>query len=117
MELPAFSISTRALPEAEDFVSVGQLKQAAFTTAPGKLSSFQPTSEGGMLLYVKAKLPLDQAKMQAELPTFVANLRRSRQQEAFDNWLRRESDIGLANTPPFARPKAPPVMGQASAKS
>jgi hypothetical protein len=116
MELPSFSIATRSLPEAEEIASLGQFKQAAFSTEPGKISSFQPTAEGGFLLFVKARLPVDQARMQTELPIFVANLRRARQQEAFDNWLRRESEIGLIDTP-IARPKAPPAMGSGAAKS
>jgi peptidyl-prolyl cis-trans isomerase D len=116
INLPPFSISSRAVPEAEEFVTLNQLKQAAFSTEAGKISSFQPSGEGGMLLFVKAKLPLDQAKMQTELPNFVSNLRRSRQQEAFDNWLRRESEIGLIDTP-IARPKPPPAMGSGAAKS
>jgi len=90
-----------------------QLKRAAFSTTPGKLTPFQPTSDGVMIVYVKAKLPVDQAKMQSELPTFVNNARRVRQQEAFDLWLRHEVEVGLRDTP-IARPKAPPTLGSAA---
>jgi len=113
MQLPPFSLSTRALPEVEEFVGLDQLKRAAFSTAPGKLTPFQPTSDGVMIVYVKAKLPVDQAKMQSELPTFVNNARRVRQQEAFDLWLRHEVEVGLRDTP-IARPKAPPALGSAA---
>jgi hypothetical protein len=102
------------LAEVEAIVELDQLKRTAFSTAPGKLSPFQPTAEGGMILYAKAKLPLDQAKMDAELPNFANNARRLRQQEAFDMWLRHEVDIGLRDTP-LARPKAPPTLGSAGA--
>jgi hypothetical protein len=114
--LPPFSISTRALPEAEEFVSLNQLKQIAFSTAPGKVSSFQPSIEGGLVLFVKSKLPLDDSKTQAELPAFVTNLRRTRQQEAFEEWFRKEADKALRDTP-VAQQRPPPSMAAGGAKS
>jgi hypothetical protein len=114
--LPPFSISTRSLPEAEDFVSLNQLKEMAFGTTPGRVSAFQPTPDGGLVLYVSKKLPVDESKVQAELPTFVASLRRSRQQEAFEDWFRKEAEGALRDTP-LAQPKNPPTMGSAAAKS
>src|SRR6266481_1077025 len=67
--LPTFSISTRSLPEAEDHLPLNGnrtqmgLKDIAFSTLPGKASGFHETNEGGIIVYVKAKLPLDEAKM------------------------------------------------------
>lgn len=112
--LPPFSISTRSVPEAEDFLNLTQLKQLAFSTTPGKAAPFQPTIEGGLVLYVKEKLPLDETKAQAEIPTFVTNLRRARQQEAFEDWFRKEVDKALRDTP--AGQQKPPAMGSAAAK-
>jgi hypothetical protein len=113
--LPPFSLTTQKLPEIEDQVSLTQLKQAGFGTPPGKISPTLQASDGFFVLYVKAKLPVDQAKMQADLPTFVNSVRRGRQQEAFDEWLRHESERGLRNTPIFQRP--PSNMGSAASKS
>jgi len=118
-ELPPFSLSTRAVPEAEDHLSLngrGGLKELAFSTAPGKAANFQPTSEGGAILYVKAKLPLDQAKLNAELPNFVDSVRQTRQSEAFNEWFRRQAERGLQDTP-LGRPKAAPTMSSKTAKS
>jgi parvulin-like peptidyl-prolyl isomerase len=114
MEVPPFSISTRSVPEVEDLVSLTQLKQIAFSTTPGKASNFQSTPEGGVILYVKNKLPVDQTKAQAELPTFATSLRRSRQQEAFEDWFRRQEETGLRDTP-VGQPRNPPTMGAAAA--
>ncbi len=118
--LPPFSISTREFPESartvEELVPLNQLKQIAFSTTPGKVSNFNPTADGGVVIFVKAKLPVDQARMQADLPGFVSNVRRARQQEAFDEWFRREADKGLRDTP-VARPQRPPNMGAGTAKS
>jgi parvulin-like peptidyl-prolyl isomerase len=112
VELPPFSISTRSLPELEELVSLDQLKQAAFSTQPGKASLPQRTADGSMVLFVKAKLPLDPAKMQTDLPAYVNAVRRSRQQEAFDAWFRREAEKGLRDTP-LGRPQ-PPQLGSAA---
>lgn len=116
LALPPFSISTRDLPEAESLGTLNQLKQAAFSTAPGKVSQFQFTGDGGMVLYVKAKLPIDQAKMDADFPRYLSSLRSSRQSEAFNDWLRREAEKGFRDTP-LNRPATPPAMGSATAKS
>jgi len=110
VELPSFSISTRSLPDVEDRVSLNQLKQIAFTTMPGKLSMFQSTPDGGLVVYVKNKLPVDESKAQTELPTFVSNLRRTRQQEAFEDWFRKEAEKALRDTP-AGQQKNPPTMG------
>jgi len=90
-----------------------QYWQAAFNTSPGKLAPFQPTSTGGMLLYVKEKLPVNTAKMETDLPAYVSNLRATRQNEAFNDWLRKEAEKGLRDTP-VGRPTPPPAMGTAA---
>ena len=63
-----------------------------------------------MVLYVAAKLPLDQAREKEEFPTYLAQLRRTRQQEAFNAWLSRQAATGLSDTP-AGRPQPPPVLG------
>ena len=101
--LPAFSLSTSELPELGDRASLGQLKQAAFTTAPGRASNFQPTSDGGFVLFVQQMLPIDTAKKNADLPLFLGQVRRGRQNEAFNLWLQGESNRELRDTPFFQK--------------
>ena len=103
--LPPFSLSTRSLPDVD--VSMDQLKQLAFGTAPGKVSGFQGTRDGGIILYVKAKLPLDEARMQADLPAFMRQERQKRQDEAFHLWFSKQASTALRDTP-IARPQQPP---------
>jgi len=110
--LPPFSLSTRA-SSVEEHMPFTQLKQLAFGTAPGKVSPFQPTFEGGGLVYVKARLPVDQAKMQADLPDFVNYVRMNRQSEAFNDWFRRQAERGLQDTP-LGRPRQNPVLSGTS---
>ncbi len=109
--LPAFSLSTQSLPELEGLVALNMLKQAAFGTEVGK-ASMAPMEDGAMVLYVKNKLPVDQVKMQQDLPAFMVAVRQRRQQEAFDDWFRREAQKGLIDTPVFRQP--PPELGSAS---
>jgi hypothetical protein len=104
--LPPFSMSTRALPEIEDHASLAQFKQAAFGTPLGKSSDFVPTSEGGFIVFVQSRLPLDEARMKADLPAFAAAIRQTRRNEAFNDWFRREAEKGLRDMP-LARPAQP----------
>jgi len=115
--LPPFSISTRELSEVEDHIPLNGsrtrmgLKDIAFSTQPGKTSAFHDTNEGGIIVYVKSKLPLDEAKMKTELPSFIAYVRQSRSREAFDAWFRKEAEKGLRDTP-LARPQQPPTSAK-----
>jgi hypothetical protein len=100
--LPAFSLSTRELPEAGDRANLSALKQAAFTTPVGKTSDFEETGSGGFIVYVQSQLPIDQSKMNSELPQYAAALRRERQNEAFNQWVSLEVNRQL-RTPGTAR--------------
>jgi hypothetical protein len=99
--LPPFSLDTRDLPELGDGVDLGQLKQAAFTTPVGHVSGFEVTSDGGFVLHLQSRLPVDQAAMNADMPQFTTALRRSRQNEAFNEWLQIEANRQLRDTPVF----------------
>ena len=106
VELPPFSLSTRTLPEVEDHINLNALKQLAFSTPPGKVSNLELTREGCLVLEVKSRLPIDAAKMNADLPAFANSVRQARQNEAFYEWFRKEADKGLRDTP-LARPATP----------
>ncbi|MBE0540288.1 MAG: SurA N-terminal domain-containing protein [Verrucomicrobia bacterium] len=105
---PPLAISTRSLPEVENHVNLYQFKQAVFTTQPGEASVFTPTADGGFIAYVQSKLPLDEVKLNAELPNFLSSLRQARQGESFNDWFRREAERALRDIPMF---QAPPQMG------
>jgi hypothetical protein len=107
--LPPVAISSRDLPGLEDRVTLNQLKQVAFSTPAGKVSSFQVTADGGMILYVKSKLPLDQARMEATLPAFINYVRQNRQSEAFNEWFSKQASTGLRDTP-LGQPRPAPTM-------
>jgi hypothetical protein len=99
--LPPFSLSTPELPELGDRAGLNELKQAAFSTAIGQASSFAPTDDGGFVVYVESQQPADETTMNAELPQFLASIRRSRQSEAFNEWLGMEARKQYANLEVF----------------
>ncbi|MEI9864154.1 MAG: SurA N-terminal domain-containing protein [Limisphaerales bacterium] len=97
--LPPFSLTTRELPMLEGRAELNQVKQAAFTTTIGQASSFQDTGDGGFVLFVQSQLPVDKTIMNAELPQFTETLRRTRENEAFNEWLNAEAGRALRETP------------------
>ncbi len=99
--LPAFSLSTPELPELGGRTDLNQLKQAVFTTPLGKTSGFEATSTGGFIVYVQSRLPIDQAKMNSEMPQYITALRRGRQSESFNQWVNLEANRELRATPVF----------------
>ena len=99
--LPAFSLSTPELPELGERTDLNQLKQAVFTTPVGKTGDFEATSDGGFIVYVQFRLPIDQAKMNSDSPQYIAALRRERQNEAFSQWVNLEANRELHTTPVF----------------
>jgi hypothetical protein len=105
--LPPFSLGTEKLPELggqSDILT--QLKQASFSTPNGHASNFEQTDDGGFVVYVQSRLPVDQSLMNSELPKFTADLRRERENDAFNAWLQTEANRELRNTPLFRQQAA-----------
>lgn len=106
--LPAFSLSTRELPVLGDAPELlNQLKNAAFTTPVGKASGFVTNNTGGFIVCVQSRLPVDQAKMNAELPQYLVAFRRERVAETFNQWVNLEANRQLRNTPLFQQQFSP----------
>lgn len=92
LRIPPFSRSTSRLDDVERRVSLSTLKDVAFGLAPGKVSGYTPTPEGGMILRLESRKPVDEARLKAELPEFARSLQRQRQFDAFNEWFRKESE-------------------------
>ena len=107
LALPPFSLSSTNLAEPGDRAELDQLKQAAFTTPIGHISDFQETGDGGFVLYVQSQLPVDQGAMNAQMPQFIAQLRRAKQNDAFNEWLQVEANRELRTTPAYQPQTAP----------
>ncbi|HXS69732.1 MAG TPA: peptidylprolyl isomerase, partial [Candidatus Polarisedimenticolia bacterium] len=99
LEVPPFSLNTEMVPDVEDRVDLNTFKEVVFGTAAGKTSGFIPTHDGGFVVYVQKKLPIDEAKMKAGLPEFANLVRQRREAEAFQIWASQEANMSLANIP------------------
>ena len=97
--LPPFSLGTQKLPELGSHAdSLTQLKEASFSTPNGHTSHFEETDDGGFIVHVQSRLPVDQSAMNSELPKFTDDLRRERENEAFNAWLQTEANHELRDT-------------------
>ncbi|HEU6448462.1 MAG TPA: SurA N-terminal domain-containing protein [Verrucomicrobiae bacterium] len=90
-KLSPFSLSTQQIPEISDSDLLNELKRTAFTTPSGRASGLIETADGGFVLYVQSRLPVDEAQMNAAMPQFLASIRQQREQEAFNIWLNMEA--------------------------
>lgn len=105
--LPPLSLSTRSVAPIEEHVSLNQFKNAAFTTPLGKASGFVGSSEGGLVVFVRQKMPIELAKLTADMPAFLETVRRTRQNEAANAWFNKEAERGLRDTPVFRQQQQP----------
>ncbi len=100
----SLSTDTRERPEIGTPLLYNQrgqpitLKEIAFDTPLGKSSGFIGTREGGVLVFVERRLPVDEATMRKELPEFINQKRQERQREAFNLWFGREAEKSLRDT-------------------
>lgn len=100
------SLSTQTLSGLGDpaHMPLADFKEIAFSTRPGKISPFQFTADGGVLVYVKGEVPLEPSVIAAGLPEFWDRLRATREQEAFGEWFSHERANGLRDIPSLQRP-------------
>lgn len=109
IDLPPFSAGTRSLTNIDQRVSLRLLQSVALDLEVGKTSPFlsaQPASEGGFIVYARSRPAIDEAKMKEELPRFVNQLRNFRQNDAFQQWFRKQVE-----TAKVAGPKRETTIG------
>jgi hypothetical protein len=93
--LPEFSMSSPALSDM-DKADFEQLQAAAYNMPVGQSSRFIPTATGGFVVFLKQRLPVDQAAMERDLPGYLAKLREQRQIAAFNEWFNRQLQLHLS---------------------
>lgn len=101
--LPPFAPATSTISNLPPAVSLGEVKRVAFNLTPGSASAYVPVASGGMIVYLRNRFPVDEAKLKAELPAFLANLRQSRQGEAANEWINRQRQTMQVNLPKTKR--------------
>jgi hypothetical protein len=98
--LPPISARTESVTNLEERIDVRRLKATLLNLEPGKVSNYQPNPpEGGYIVYARAKLPIDETKMRAELPKFLSELRYQKQNEIFNQWFRKELEAAKLPLP------------------
>ena len=100
VELPKFSLGTRELEKFEDRVSLPMIKDSVSRMTAGSASNFIPTREGGMVVYLKARIPASEQKLKDEFPAFLEEVRESRESSAFGEWFSQQVNAAGLNTPP-----------------
>jgi SurA N-terminal domain len=97
--LPTFALTTTNVPPGFDKSTFQHLQEMVFTLAVGQSSKFMETPEGGLVAYVKERLPVDAARMEKELPFYLARMREQRQLVAFQEWFTRQLQLRLIPPP------------------
>jgi len=99
--LPPFSMATTNIAALSGRVNLDQFKRVAMSTAPGQFTPLMPSADGAFMALVEAKLPIDEAKMAANLPAFKRSVHQVRRSEVFNEWFRREASKAFATVPYF----------------
>jgi hypothetical protein len=95
---PFALVATNPPPEL-DRLSFQHLQEAVFSLPTEASSRFIPTTDGGMVAYMKARLAVDPDRMKQELPYYLARMREQRQVAAFQEWLSRQIQLRLIPPP------------------
>ena len=115
ISLPPFSIATNSIAGLDETINVNLVKNIALSLKPGSAAPFLQMPDGGFVLFLRAKLPVDENRMRAEMPQFVAALRHYQQNEAFSRWLQQQQTDARMTMPLLqtqSKPGAPPVDAQ-----
>ena len=100
VDVPPFSESTQSLTNFDARINVRQLQYLSRDLEVGKATWFaQFSQEGGMVMYVKSRPKLDDAKVQAALPEYMGQLRSYRQSEAFQQWFKKQWELARISIP------------------
>jgi hypothetical protein len=89
-ELPPFTLSAQTITGLDPRVNPNSIKGAAFSLKPGSASSFQPTADGGLVVFLKERKPVDDATLKAGLNAYLEEQRQQRRSFAFQEWASRE---------------------------
>jgi hypothetical protein len=99
VSIPPFSSITNSVPGLDERIDLRTLQNVAFKLKPGQASDFQATAEGGYVAHLKEKIPVSDLQVKAELPDFLTRLRAYRQNEAFNDWFRKEAEQARLTLP------------------
>jgi len=105
--LPPFSRSTSSLTNLPARLNLQTLQQFAFDMKPGEVSRILPSAEGATIIHLRELKPADETRLRAEMPDFVNRIRVYRQNEAFQQWFRKQVEQARV-MPPQKESASPP---------
>ncbi len=85
-KLSPFSLTTTSIPEMTNRVEFEELQNIAGKMQAGQATPFIPTPDGGLIFYVKARLPVDDAEVKKNFPAYLERMREQLQIAAFQEW-------------------------------
>jgi len=65
------------------------------------------SSDGGLVVHVLSRDPVDEARLKAELPAFIDRLREERRHEASNEWFRKELSLAQITGPSSSKKENP----------
>jgi peptidyl-prolyl cis-trans isomerase D len=81
-----------AAEPARDVPGAEEIAEAAQELGPGELSKFLPGADGGMLVYVRDREPIDEAKFAEQRQMLTGNLLNRKRRFYFYEWLKASRD-------------------------
>lgn len=90
VDLPPFTISAQTIAGLDPRVNPNTVKGAAYSLKAGTASGFQPTGDGGMVVFLKERTPVDEATLKAGLNSYLEEQRQQRRSFAFQEWASNE---------------------------
>ena len=109
--MPPFTANTTSLTNVDERINVRMLQSVADNLKAGASTGFMPTADGGMVVHLRERIPVSEEKLKQELPDFLNRLRLYRQNEAFNQWFRKQAEQAKLIVPQKEQP-APATAGQ-----
>jgi hypothetical protein len=103
---PPFSRSTTSLTNLDEKLRLEQLQHLVFegNLKPRETTGLVPTADGMMIVHLRELKPVDEAKVQAELPEYLRRMQAYRQNEAFSQWFHKQKEQARVMAPPRETP-------------
>lgn len=119
IRLQSLTRNTRQIPELTGVLNdqyVQFFVGSVFATEPGQLTSLLPSSDGAVLAFVEARLPVDEAEMRTNLPAFTRSVQQARRNEILNEWFQAEASKAFASLPYFQQQQSQMSGGNPAAQ-
>ena len=111
ISVPEFTPGTSSLTNLDERINFRTLHNVAADLKKGEVSNFVPLIDGGFVVYMRERQPVSEDKVKQELPEFLTRLRLYRQNEAFNQWFRKEAEQARVTLPQKDQPPGKTTKG------